>query len=920
MPGEAWFTLLRRERRYVDAVSFREQSGPRETAPSATPPGSLRLRALCGGRGLLRRTLVIAAGLACGSVAMTIFLLAASRTSVPALLGLGVVIALPWAWLFFQSNSRPHALRIAPETLAEWQSVAACVTGYGVTISDAQRRLIWVNDSFTRMTGYTNVDVAGIKTSALIYTERTNTETVLRAREALDKGRGVRFESLVRSRDGREWWLDTDAQPLLDANGAHQGWVCIQADVTEEVRKRETMRRDQNRILTMIDGGNIGTWEWDTAAGRIDANRVLMTTLGYPFEEHGQSPEWLRSLYHEEDRAAHERGLEEIFAGGTHLYRGRHRLRARDGSWKWFLSAVGVLERGAEGKPLRLFGIQIDVTEHQLAEERRVLASKLAQEQLQAAKEVAEAANRAKSEFLANMSHEIRTPLNGVIGMTGLLLDTPLSDEQREFAEIARSSGESLLAVLNDVLDFSKIEAGQMTLEGVDFDLMAIVEQSIDTVMLRVGEKGLELIVDVDPMLPRGLRGDPTRLRQVILNLLNNAVKFTEKGEVRLWMMVQGAEAGYARLRVEVADTGPGLTVMQRQSLFMPFIQADASTTRRFGGTGLGLSICRRLVELMDGSIGVDSTPGSGSCFWFEVTLPTVALPSAPGVVDLSGCSVLVIDDHPVNRRILNRQLASAGCRVTSAATAVEGENAWRELMATGRAPNVVLLDHELPDHPGPWLAARMRQDPQAPRVPIILMTSLSNRVPDKALDGVIDRTLTKPVKHSALLQCLQDTIGAALPSLPARTASDEALRGMRVLLVEDNVVNQKLARRILEKLGAGVTVAEDGQAAIAMLVAESFDVVLMDCQMPVMDGYEATRRIRAGAAGPTAAATPIIALTAHAFSDDRDRCAAVGMNDYLTKPIDARALRTQLAALRTSASVGMGSSTAPIVTGHSRS
>lgn len=811
---------------------------------------------------------------------------------------LTVLLALPWAWILLRSRAGPPAGTITPATVADWLALATRVTGYGVTISDADRRLVWVNDSFTSMTGYSAAEVVGLKTSDLLYFDGTDPETVRRVRESFAKVRGVRFEILVRSRNGRRWWLDTDAQPLIDRHGRLRGWVCIQTDVTEHKLAEEQRRIASERLALIaanVPGMIFQLWHDAGSAARkfLYVSQGARSVYGRSAEDLTANADLLLQITHPDDRA-------RIVATSTHAREtGRswhidHRILRPDGEVGWVEGdAVGRVNE--DGSTL-WDGYVADVT-----------ASKLAQEQLRAAKEAAEAANRAKSEFLANMSHEIRTPLNGVIGMTALLLDTPLKDDQREFAEIARSSGESLLAVLNDVLDFSKIEAGEMTVEQIDFDLMSVIEQSIDAIALRAAEKGLELILDVDPRLPRGMRSDPTRLRQVILNLLSNAVKFTQKGEVRLSARILGSAPESVRVRVEVADTGEGLTAEQRSRLFMPFIQADASMTRRFGGTGLGLSICRRLIELMGGSIGVDSTPGSGSCFWFELSLPVAPIPRAPGgSVSLADRSVLVVDDHPVNRRILDGQLTSVGCHVASAASAREGLEMWKQLLTAKRPPDVILLDHDLPDHPGPWLAERLRLDPAGAHVPVILMTSLGSRAADQMASGAVDHIMTKPVKQSALLQCLQQVMGATKAApVPEEAPRSAVLRGMRVLLAEDNAVNQLLARRVLEKLGAEVTVADNGETAIAKLAEAPFDVVLMDCQMPVMDGYAATRRIRAGAAGPSAARLPIIALTAHALSGHREECLAAGMNDYLTKPIEPGALRSMLDGLLCALSSG---------------
>ncbi|HKC75046.1 MAG TPA: response regulator, partial [Chloroflexota bacterium] len=556
-----------------------------------------------------------------------------------------------------------------------------------------------------------------------------------------------------------------------------------------------------------------------------------------------------------------------------------------------------------QGQVAGVIAVATDITERKQAEQ----ALEQSNQDLERSNAELARTSRVKSEFLATMSHEIRTPMNGVIGMTGLLLDTNLTPEQREYAETVRASGEALLTIINDILDFSKIEAGRLDLEVGDVDVQQTVEDVLDLLAPQARAKGLELAVLVAEDVPPVLDGDSGRLRQILVNLVGNAVKFTPTGEVVVRASVDEAAHGAVVVRFTVADTGVGIAPEARAQLFEPFTQADGSVTRPYGGTGLGLTISKRLVELMGGAIGVESTPGQGSTFWFTVRLRTSPRTSvAPPLreVTLEGRRVLVVDDNATNRTILQHHITRGGMRDGAAADGPSALGMLRQAHLEGAPYDLVVLDLDMPGMDGLDVAQAIRADPALASTRLVLLASATPRSRGELARRVaIDAFLTKPVRPAQLYACLATVLAgpgegtaathpSASPPDPPPARPGEG----RVLVVEDNAVSQRVAVRMLEKRGYRADAVANGREALDVLARVPYDLVLMDCQMPEMDGYAATAEIRRRERARRAHHTPIIAMTANAMAGDDQACLAAGMDAYIPKPVTRAQLDAVLA------------------------
>jgi two-component system sensor histidine kinase/response regulator len=743
----------------------------------------------------------------------------------------------------------------------------------GIVVIDANQQIQMCNAAFERIFGFRSEEITGANLDSLIVPPELKAESEALVEQLL-KGEFVLAETRRRRKDGAV--IDVSVTALhLEVNGKHIGLYVLYEDITERKRAERALRESERQYRSLFDQIPDPLFIFDRETHRfLHANTTMTRVYGYSFEELRQmSPLDLQPAGDTRLPApSFEMHKPDTPINDVHVTRDGRRIDVEMHSDQIVF----------EGRPAWLTIARDVTTRNQVRRE------------LERAKEIAEQANRAKSEFLANMSHEIRTPMNGVLGMTALALETDLSDEQREYLTLVKSSAESLLSLLNDILDFAKIEAGKLEFEEIPFCLRDDLGEKMKSLGHWAFRKGLELAWRVRPDVPEWLVGDPGRLRQVLVNLVGNAVKFTAKGEVVVDISRESESAEGVVLHFLVRDTGIGIPAEQRERIFEAFTQADSSTTRRFGGTGLGLAIVKYLVERMNGRIWVESEEGRGSTFHFTTRFerPPAGFspPRAVHPTELEGCRVLVVDDNQANQQILLEMLRQWRMEPEEAEGAEAAIEALERAKADGRPFRLAIVDAQMPEVDGFTLIQRVRQHPEFASMGIILLSSMGYPgQTGRARRARFDAFLIKPVQQSELLNTILKVTAEPVHDSEKRPATIAralpATRGQKVLLAEDNAVNSRLAARLLEKRGCSVLLATNGAEAIELWSRESVDLILMDVQMPVVDGLEATRRIREKEKG-SGAHVPIVVLTAHAMKGDRERCLDAGADDYLAKPI----------------------------------
>jgi PAS domain S-box-containing protein len=779
------------------------------------------------------------------------------------------------------------AVEAEPITVLPAQPAPLEASGVMVAGLDATGRCTWISGGLASRLNAAPADLVGYPLAEAF--GPLEADTVAVAIEAARKGEIQRLDVRPLQGDDRRS-LAIELAPRRGAAREVEGFDLAAVDATAHRHALDEARRGERRLRIIMDQIPVTVSYIDAAFRYRYINRAQEQWLGKPLADVvGRE---VREVAGDAVWADVEPRLSAALRGqDVPLERQR---TDRQGNQVWH-SGRHVPDITDDGTVVGVYSVFFDITQRALAEE----SLRQREQELRAAKEAAENASRAKSEFLAKMSHEIRTPMNGVLGLAELLLETPLDPQQRPFVETVRTSGEALLSIINDILDFSKIEVGKLETERLDFDLYQAVDDVVQLLAPRAHAKQIEVACRIDDRLPSAVCGDPYRLRQVLTNLIANAVKFTDRGEV----LVDVQRLDETTMRFAVHDTGIGICEQARERLFQPFEQADGSTTRRFGGSGLGLAISRSLVQLMGGDIGVDSTLGEGSTFWFTLPLAVAtSLPPVPTPAGLKGRRVLVVDDNVTNREILEHHVALGGMRTASAVDGVDGLEQLRVAAGGEDRFEVAVIDMKMPRMDGIELAAAMRSDPLLKDVRIVLVTSLHS--PDelrRAREAGIQAYLSKPVRRQELFRALAQVLGETTAEAPSPAPQTLPRFHASVLLAEDNGVNQVVARHMLNALGCEFLIVSNGRDAFEAARSDAYDLILMDCQMPIMDGLDATRAIREWEADcerdtGVKRHLPVVALTANALKGDAEVCLAAGMDDHLAKPYTRKQLAETLA------------------------
>ena len=825
-------------------------------------------------------------------------------------------------------TERKRAEAAAREINAKYELIATHSTDVIWMMDIETLTFIYVSPSVQRLRGFTVEEAQRQTLSETLAPKSYNFATWLLneipdiLKQKVEQNYFAEFDQT--RKDGSVVPTETTMTIILSAAGKSQ-IIGISRDISERKRTEKELSDNQDKLKQAQKIAGIGSWEFYPDKHETWWSDETYRIFGVDPHTYQVSNDSHLGFIHPEDREKANKVFHAFPKSGAGAYETTHRILLTDGTIK-YVHYQGEMVLNDTGAPTHMSGTIQDITARKLIELELEESNRQLNESVLLAKSLAkqaESANIAKSEFLANMSHEIRTPLNGVIGMTGLLLDTHLQDDQRGYAETLQSSSEVLLTLVNNILDFSKIEAGKLELEEIAFDLHDVMDDFSTNTAVIAQEKGLELLCNIDPDVPRLVLGDPGRLRQIITNLVGNAIKFTKQGEVTIWVSIltnqmvisqAGIASNYVDLRFSVRDTGIGIPPEQLGKLFAKFSQADSSTTRQYGGSGLGLAISKQLTELMGGKIGVKSEPGHGSEFWFTVHLKSQPEPDSGWGSDqpdqdtnLEGVRILVVDGNAGSRDLLNLRLTSWNMRPANASDGLTGLQRLISAAEQGSPFQFAIVDLHIPGTDPASLTQAIKNNPRLANTILILMSPISARINTRQFEKVgFSAFITKPLRYSDLFNVLitaRSKRNKPLASSPAPVKTpgsgklnlEFANNSARILLVEDNRTNQIVAQAILAKLGHQIDVAANGAEALTALEKMPYDLVLMDVQMPVMDGLEAARRIRSSHSSVKNHAIPIIAMTANALKEDRELCLTAGMNDYLPKPIKPQILSDML-------------------------